>query len=226
MSSLWFFEGVDLFELLCPHKYGAFKASHQVQRYSRNDYVYFEKQPSGKVYLVEKGKVRIGYYTEPGEEVVKAVLTRGEIFGEKALLDARSGNEFAQVIADETVICSVTVETLQDLMRENKPFSLQIYKFIGFRFQKLERRLRLLLFKDSRTRLLEFIKDLSEDYGAVSTPDGIITICHPYTQKDMASLIGTSRPTLNILLNELKHEGVLDFSRKEIILLKDPTSVS
>jgi hypothetical protein len=33
-------------------------------------------------------------------------------------------------------------------------------------------------------------------------------------------LIGTSRPTLNILLNELKEEKVLNFSRKEIRIYK------
>lgn len=226
MNTLWFFEGVDLFTLLCPHKYENFKKAHQVQRYGRNDYVYFEQERSGKVYLVEKGKVRIGYYTEPGDEVVKAVLTRGEIFGEKALLDSQNRNEFAQVVDNETVICAVSVETLQELMRDNKAFSLQIYKFIGFRFRKLERRLRLLLFKDGRTRLLEFLKDLDEEFGDTCRNGGYRNIRHPYTQKDMASLIGTSRPTLNILLNELKDEGILDFSRKEIKLLKDPASVS
>ncbi|MBL7472528.1 Crp/Fnr family transcriptional regulator [Robertkochia sediminum] len=226
MNTLWFFEGVNLFDILCPHKYENFKRSHQVRSYHRNDYVYFEQERSGKVYLVEKGKVRLGYYTEPGEEVVKAVLTRGEIFGEKALLDSQSRNEFAQVIDNETVICAVSADTLQELMRENKTFSLQVYKFIGFRFRKLERRLRLLLFKDSRTRLIEFLKELCEEYGDVCREGGFRHIRHPYTQKDMASLIGTSRPTLNVLLNELKEEGVLEFSRKEIKLWKDPASVS
>ena len=36
----------------------------------------------------------------------------------------------------------------------------------------------------------------------------------------MATLIGTSRPTLNILMNELKDEGFLDFTRGEILIKK------
>jgi phenylacetate-CoA ligase len=42
-----------------------------------------------------------------------------------------------------------------------------------------------------------------------------------YTQKDIASLIGISRPTLNILLNDLRTNNVIDFSRKEIKILKN-----
>ena len=38
--------------------------------------------------------------------------------------------------------------------------------------------------------------------------------------KDISNLIGTSRPTLNLLLNELKHEGIINFNRKTILLLK------
>ncbi|WP_418511960.1 helix-turn-helix domain-containing protein [Corallibacter sp.] len=45
-------------------------------------------------------------------------------------------------------------------------------------------------------------------------------IKHPYTQKDIASLIGTSRPTLNILMNELKDAHIIDFNRKEIRIFK------
>lgn len=45
-----------------------------------------------------------------------------------------------------------------------------------------------------------------------------MVVKHPYTQKDMATLIGTSRPTLNILMNELKEEGFIDFSRGEFLL--------
>ena len=105
-------------------------------------------------------------------------------------------------------------------MRDNKSISLKIYKFIGIRIKKLERRIQLLLFKDTKTRLLEFLQELCEDFGHDCETTGDKVIEHPYTQKDIASLIGTSRPTLNIILNELKDEKILSFHRKEIRILK------
>ncbi|WP_224483679.1 Crp/Fnr family transcriptional regulator [Robertkochia aurantiaca] len=224
MSALWFFQEVDLFQILCPHKYTAFRECHKMIDCSKNDYIYFEKDLARTVYLVESGKIRIGYYTEEGEEIVKAILTRGEIFGEKALLDGEARNEFAQSVTKNTRICSVSVESLQQMMRDDESFSLKIYKFIGYRYRKLERRLRLLLFKDTRTRLLEFIDELFKEYG--NENDGIRLIRHPYTQKDIASLIGTSRQTLNTLMNELREAGMIDFSRQEIRLLKSPLNVN
>lgn len=221
MNSLWYFEDVNLFNILCPHKLKEYKNSHSINEFKKNDFIYLEEDKSDMVYLVNSGKVKIGYITEEGEEIVMAILSKGEIFGEKAILGEEKRNEFAQALEKNTSICPITSVEMMDLLRKNKEFSLKIYKFIGFRFKKLERRLQVLLFKDTKTRLKEFLKELGEDFGYVNKVSGDIVVKHPYTQKDMATLIGTSRPTFNILLKELKKEGFLHFSRGEILLKKN-----
>ena len=220
MSSIWVFEDVNLFGLLCPHKFKDFKNTHDFDAYRKSDYIYFEKDAANKVYLIEKGKVKIGYYNEDGKEVVKAILKRGELFGEKAILGDNVRDEFAQSIDNSTFICPVGVNTMHDLMRKNQTLSIKIYKFIGLKFKKLERRLQLLLFKDAKTRLLDFLDELYTDYGYNCEITGDNIINHPYTQKDIASLIGISRPTLNTLLNDLKEDNIIDFNRKEIRIYK------
>ena len=159
-SSLWYFDDVNLFKILCPHKYPAYKKDHQLNLYKKRDYIYFAEDHANKIYLIDSGKVKIGYYTEEGEEVVKAILTKGEIFGEKAILGIDKRNEFAQSIDNNTSICPVSKDTMYGLMRDNVSVSFKIYKFIGLRMKRLERRLELLLFKDVRTRLLEFLNEL------------------------------------------------------------------
>jgi len=226
IDNIWFFEKVNLFSMLCPHKFKAYKKTHNFNCYKKKEYIYFEEDSANKVYLIEKGKVKIGYYTHEGNEVVKAVLIKGELFGEKAILGEEKRNEFAKSLDNETSICPVDVQTMHDLMRNNKPFSFKIYKLIGFRIKRLERQLDVLMFKDTKTRLLEFIEQLANDYGHVCDKTGNKIINHPYTQKDIASLIGTSRPTVNILLNELKDNKIIDFNQKSIILLKKTTDVS
>ena len=219
MKSLWFFENVNLFNLLCPHKFKEYKECHTFDAYKKSDYIYFEEDAANKVFLIENGKVKIGYYTEEGDEIVKAILTKGELFGEKAILGEETRNEFAQSTDNKTSICPIGVDTMHNLMRDNKTFSLKIYKFLGLRFKKLERRLQLILFKDTKTRFLEFMKELCEEFGHDCLKTGDKVIEHPYTQKDIASLIGTSRSNLNVLMNELKEESIINFNRKEIRLL-------
>jgi len=221
MSKFWYFENINLFKILCPHKYAGYKDCHSFIPYGKNDYIYFEEDASNKVFLIDKGKVKLGYYTEDGNEVVKAILCKGELFGEKAILGEERRNEFAQSLDNNTSICPIGVTTLHNLMLENQTFTLKIYKFINFRIQTLERRLQILLFKDAKTRLLDFLDELCEEYGVCCEETGKMKAKHPYTQKDIANLIGSSRPTLNLIMNDLKEEGVIDFKGKQLLFLKE-----
>lgn len=216
--SIWVVEDVNLFSMLCPHKFKAYKKEHDFLNYRKEDYIYFEQDSANKVYLIEKGKVKIGNYTENGNEIVKAILSKGELFGENAILGIDKRGEFAKSLDNTTSICPVSVDTMHDLMRVNKPFSFRIYKLIGFRIKRLERRLELILFKNAETRVDEFLKELAEDYGYCCPKTGDTVIKHPYTQKDIAHLIGTSRPTFNSIMNKFKEENRIDFSRNEIRL--------
>lgn len=220
MESIWFFDDVNLFKVLCPHKFKAYKKDHYFDAYKKKDYIYFQKDSANKVYLIQKGKVKIGYYNEDGQEIIKAILTRGELFGETAIFGDDKREEFAQSIDNTTSICPIGVNVMHDLMRDNQTFSFKIYKFIGFKLKKLERRLQLLLYKDTKTRLVEFLNELCKDYGYDCEKTGDKIVQHPYTQKDIASLIGTSRPTLNILMNELKDENIIEFNRKQLRIYK------
>lgn len=221
-NKFWFLENIDLFTKLCPHKFKEYKSCHTFLDFKKNDYVYFNQESANKMYLIQSGKIKLGYYTEDGAEVVKAILRKGELFGEKALLGQDKRCEFAQVVDNKTSVCPIDVDTLQDLMRKNQNLSLSIFKFINYRFKKLERRLEILLYKDVKVRVLEFLNDLVVDYGVKDEENNRIEIPHPYTQKDMASLLGTTRSTLNIILNDLKDQGTIEFDRKTIFLKENP----
>ena len=217
MKSIWSCQQTNMFSLLCPHKFKDYSKDHKLDEYKKKDYIYFEEDAAHKVYLIAKGKVKIGYYDDDGNEIIKSILSKGELFGEKAILGIDIRNEFAQSIEAKTVICPLETDSLHDLMRDNKNLSLKVYKFLGLRFKKLERRLQVLLFKDAETRLKEFLNELKDEFGHTCPNTGLLIVDHPYTQKDIASLIATSRPTLNILMNKLQEEKVLSFKRNKIV---------
>ena len=216
-SHLWYFEKAKLFELICPVKFGEYRKNHSVNTYKKGEFVYFTGDPSNNVFLVSQGKVKILTYTDKGEEVIKGILSRGDIFGELALLGENKRNDFAQVVSGETSVCQMSIDLLRELMQDNKDFALTINKVIGHRILKLERRLDSLVFKDVRTRLIEFLREMA---GSVSPAnDGSYRIKHYYTHRDIAGLIGTSRQTVTTIFNDLRNTGLIDFSRKEIRIL-------
>lgn len=216
MSSIWYFEDVNLYNILCTHTWESKKDQHVFHEYKKDAFIYFNDEPSNQIYLIAKGRVKIATQTEDGKEVVKAILGEGEIFGEMALVGQTNRTDFTQAMEEGTTVCPMKIEDLEELMAQNKRLSLQIFKIIGFRLQRLERKIESLVFKDSRSRIIEFIYEWALEKGQKV---GFETKIKNYlTHKDIANLTGTSRQTVTTILNDLKERNLINFDRRQILI--------
>jgi len=215
-NNIWYFEDIDLYNILCPHKAPSLKEKHTLRKYSKDAFIYFEDDQSDQIYLIAEGRVKIGSYTEDGREITKAILSAGEIFGELALIGQEKRSDFSQSMDDNTTICPMNIEEMKELMAQNKALNFKIYKLLGLRIKKMERKIESLVFKDSRTRIVEFLRDWAIEKGKKV---GFETMMKNYlTHKDIASLTGTSRQTVTTILNELKEKNIINFDRRRILI--------
>jgi CRP-like cAMP-binding protein len=214
-KGVWFLEEVNLYDILCPYKYADHLKNHPLSAYNRNDFLFMEGDPTKEIFLVASGKVKVGCYDQEGNEQVFALLGKGEILGEMGLFGSARHKEFAQVTQDKTMICKLGMEKARELSRDYVPFSLTLNKYFALRVQKMERRLQILLFKDTRQRLVEFLKDLCDSVGMPYKTG--VKIDLDMTQSDIAALIGSSRKTVSLLFSDLENEGIVEFfKRKEM----------
>jgi len=87
---------------------------------------------------------------------------------------------------------------------------------IGKRLKRAESRLESLIFKDARSRIIDFLKDSVERRGRQVGFEMMFK--HSLTQQDIANLTGTSRQTVTSVLNELKKDNLIYFTRKSILV--------
>ena len=216
VAALWYFESVNLYNILCPHKTKDMGDKHEFRTYKRDQFIYFQDESADYIYMIASGRVRIGHYLDDGKEVVKAILTTGELFGELALAGEEKRSDFAQAMDDKTTICPLSIADLKELMKEDKELSFRLLKLVGLRLMRMERKLELLVFKDARTRIIEFLKDSAAWKGKKVGFETMIPT--QLTHKDIASLTGTSRQTVTTILNELKEQNLIYFDRRKILI--------
>ena len=213
---IWHFEAFNFYEVLCPYKLEDHVKKNPLNVYSKNDFLFMEKDYVKEIILIDNGKVKIGQYDEAGNENVIYFSGKGEILGQMALLGETRHRAFAEVMEDGTQVCRMSLQKAMQLTRDYVPFAIEMNRRISGHVRKLERRIELLLCKSVRTRLKEFIKDLAQEYGRPT--DGGILVSHSLTQSDIATLIGTSRKSASLTMNELEDEGLIDFDRKHIFI--------
>ena len=213
-QALWFLENIDVTGIFCPKKLGS-GAFHVDKRYRKGEYVYMPDDAADKIFFLFDGRIKIGAYGDSGKEITKAILGRGEVFGELAVLGEKTRRDFAQAMEDTTV-CMISANEMKTLMQDHSMLSLFLMKMMGSRMLEMENRLEALVFKDSRTRIIEFIRDLAQKKGQRV---GYETLVRKFlTHQEIANLTATSRQTVTTVLNDLRNKNILTFNRRRLLI--------
>jgi CRP/FNR family transcriptional regulator, cyclic AMP receptor protein len=214
-QSLWYLENIDVTGIFCPQKMGGMDESHTKKVFKRGDYIYLPDESSDKMYLITEGRIKIGNYADSGKEITKAILTNGEVFGELSLVGEDKRRDFA-IAMEDTTVCMISVTEMKGLMKEHSALNLFIMKIMGSRVLQMEQRLESLVFKDSRSRIIEFIKDLATRKGQRVGYEMLIR--QFFTHQEIANLTATSRQTVTTVLNDLRNKNILTFNRKRLLV--------
>jgi len=218
-QAFWYLENIDVVHIFCPRKMHSAHNHLHHRRFKKGEYIYLQDDEADKVYLITEGRVRIGTYSDKGKEITKAILARGEVFGELALIADGKRRELACALA-ATSVCVLTAGEMRQLMREHKGLNMFIMRLMGSRLLEMEGRLESLVFKDSRSRIQELIIDIAMKRGQRVGHEFVIR--NFITHKDIASLTATSRQTVTAVLNELRNQNIIAFNRKQLLIRDMP----
>lgn len=214
-QSFWYLENIDVNTIFCPQKMDMNHDSMAHKAYRKGDYIYLPEEHSDKIFFLSSGRVKIGNYNDSGKELTKAILSAGEVFGELSIIGQETHRDFA-IALEDTTTCIVTVDQMKGLLKNHSGLTMFMMKIMGSRVLEMEKRLESLVFKDSRTRIIEFLSDLGKTKGQRV---GYETLVRGFmTHQEVANLTATSRQTVTTVLNELRNKNILTFNRKRLLI--------
>ena len=211
----WFLENIDLSGIFCPNKYANQELNFIHKTFKKGEFIYIPKDESNMLFYVTSGRVKIGSYGEGDKEVLKAVIGQGEVFGELALIGEDKRRDFAQAL-EPTNLCAMSKSEMKGLLKSRNDIQAFLLKVMGSRVLEMEKRLESLVFRDSRSRVIDFVIDLAEKKGKQI---GYETLVKPFfTHQEIANLTATSRQTVTTVLNDLRNKNLFTFNRKRILI--------
>jgi len=159
------------------------------------------------IFFIEDGSVKLTVGSRAGKEAVTAVLHEKQFFGEEVLFAnrvPRSSNAIA--ITDLQVVPIERNAMLRVLSRNPEMCEAFISSLVGL-IAHLNGELADGLLYSSEQRLIRTLL-------SVSTPSkpGTFPRVLQLSQQDLASMIGTSRQRVNVLMQRFKKLGLVDCS--------------
>jgi CRP/FNR family cyclic AMP-dependent transcriptional regulator len=212
-----FLKKFELWSVLTEDEYKELHVLDNYKEFQEGEFVYFEAFNHNQIYFIKNGYIRIGFLDAKGNRTIKDILKPGGFFGQIGLETSNLNGEFAQALKSSVSLCSFTIDNFLNILKKKPQLAIKYSKLTGLRMKRFENRLINILQKDAKTRLLLFLNQLRMDNSANRQVSGTEVIIPNYlTHDEIAQLIGTSRQTVTALLNELKEEGILSMTRKEL----------
>jgi CRP/FNR family cyclic AMP-dependent transcriptional regulator len=204
---------VDIFEPLSEQDLARLNGQLPDVHLEPGDMFYGPEDYTEKLFILQKGKIRIFRTSPDGREFTLAVVEAGTVFGEMALTGQQLEGAYAQAI-ESSQVSTMAREDLERLVLEKPEVGLRIMQVLSERLRRQENRLEDATMKDVHARLAGIIVLLVESEG-VRTGTGYRISAH-YTHERLGTMIGANRVAVTRAFGLLQDEGVVELRRRLI----------
>lgn len=190
------------------------------RRFRRGETIFHAEDPGDALFIVADGHVKITLPADDGSE--PAILTTvgtGGFFGELALLDGAPRS--ATAVAMDAVETLVLRRDAFDRLVDTQPtLRHALLAALAGEIRRLTAQVEDLHFLDLPGRLAQRILRLLADApsGAADPASPERRLPWPYTQTELAGMIGGSRQSVNRLLADFVAQGLLRFEGDELVV--------
>jgi CRP/FNR family transcriptional regulator len=196
-------------------------ATMRARRFRRDETVFHQGDPGDALYIIASGSVKIVLPPpDAGESAFLATLGAGEFFGELALLDGEPHS--ASVIAMEpTEVLVLGRDDFEPLLASHPDLQRALMAGLSHELRRLTGHVEALHFLDLPQRLAARIAELaapSEAAGDAAAAEGEVRLDWPWTQAELAGMVGGSRESVNRHLASFAARGLLRFERDALVV--------
>jgi CRP/FNR family cyclic AMP-dependent transcriptional regulator len=184
-----------------------------INKYKKKQTIYFEGNRPGKLFYIQKGKVRTFKTNDDGKELVVELFNKGDFLGYAALLAGTSYKETAEAM-EETELAIIPKEDFDELIHNNYEVAQTFIKLLARNVREKEEHLLGLAYNSLRRKVASALLQLDEKYNSDNNKDFTIAI----SRENLATIAGTATESLIRTLTDFKNEHLIELNHGSIVL--------
>lgn len=185
------------------------------RRFRRNEVIFHQGDPGDSLHILASGAVKIVLPSSEGDEAIIATLNPGDFFGELALLDGAPHSATATAVEPVETL-SLARAPFQQLLDEDRGLRMALLSGLAAELRRLTGHVEELHFLDLAGRLAMRLVRLAKERDPQA--DGEVRLDWPFTQSDLAAMIGGTRQSVNKLLSQLVEDGLLVIEHDTLVI--------
>ncbi len=182
----------------------------------KGSFLFQEGMDAEEIFLVLSGKIVITKSTPEGREFSLRICSENDICGELILFLDDAKHMFSGKAMEKSTVAAISKHTIETEITKNNALAVDLLKWMTDNSRKIQLKFRDLILHGKKGALYSTLIRLSNSFG-VNRSDGILIDC-AVTNQELANFCGTSRESINRILNELKRNSIISSYKGKIII--------
>lgn len=183
--------------------------------FAKKSVIFCEGDEKEAVFFIREGLVKTLKTDENGHEQIVSFLKAGDMFPHTGFFNPNPYPATAEAVTD-THLSAIPIHSFEQLMLTTPSIAIKMMRVMGEKIVELQEKLQVLSGQDVKHRVLSFLLKIAEQHG--EREGNKMTINLPMTHQEFANSVGTTRETINRLLNQLAKERLLAADRSRIVI--------
>ncbi|RKL69242.1 cAMP-binding protein [Salipaludibacillus neizhouensis] len=158
------------------------------------------------LFILKKGQVRLYRINSSGKQFTTDILLDGNIFGETENLMLSDQETYAEAMTDCN-LCTMNKEKFEDFIASHPPAALKLIEILSNRLKEIYEISEKIALGSVRYRSLFLLMKMSEKSGLREKEWQSIRMT--LTHEDIATMVGSTRETITLLMSKLRKEGLV-----------------
>ncbi|WP_438448239.1 Crp/Fnr family transcriptional regulator [Gorillibacterium sp. sgz5001074] len=186
--------------------------------YRKNANVFMEGDPKQAVFFIHKGIIKIYKIDSEGNEQIVTFLKEGEMFPHTGFFDSTPYPATSTVV-EAAELFVIPIQAFEQLMLDMPTIAIKVMRVMSEKIREFQGKLQAFVTQDVNRRIVSFLVRMADNQGVRT--DGEIKINIPMTHQEFANMVGTTRETVNRVMNNLKKEGIIEMNRQGIVIYNE-----
>lgn len=167
------------------------------------------------VFCIKEGICKLSKLSSGGKDSILKLAGQGELLGQRSMINDETSNLTATAIED-MLVCFIPRKEIMQHFSDNNQFSLMVTKDICNHLKDADLTIANHTHRSVKERLALLLLNLEQLAGVDSTTGALNIVL---TREDMANMIGTATETCIRLISELRKEGLILASGRNITII-------
>lgn len=172
--------------------------------------------PAG-AYVMLSGLARTYYVSSIGREITLAFWSEGDWIGAPDFFATDSHHIWSAEAVEASTMLVMPAARLKELTAEIPAIAMAVITALSFKLNWVSLLLQTLGTESVSERLARLLLTLGEVHGQSS--DKGIVIRYPFSQQDLAAMVGASRQWVSMALARLQRKGIICHHGRQLIIV-------